>query len=134
MKKPIYAHLVTAIDAKKTCEKRDAELWWDRWDRLISEIETNHLPNGSRIDSGCLVDQERSNDRTLVINSAYHCMNDPGYYEGWINFKVVGKPSLQFGITLEIKGNFGMKGGKYALEKEYLHELFYEALIKEVDL
>ena len=113
-----YIELAKAIAAKANCIKSGNVRWFDRWDDTINSI-INSLPHGSGIDSDITL-MDVSTGEKIVIESSYHCMNEGGYYDGWINFRLTITGSLMFGFNLNITGNFG----KYQDVKDYLHEIF----------
>ena len=115
----LYQELAKAIDARLNCIKSGNEEWFDRWDDDINKM-IDSLPHGSGIDGKTEIDLDKSTGEKIIITSEFHCMNDGGYYDGWINFKLVLTGSLRFGFNLAITGNFG----KYQDIKDYLHETF----------
>jgi len=126
MKRKVYQKLASTINARMNCKKSGNTLWYDRHLDTIEDIQKNHLPYGSGIDTGCIVNNEKF--ETLVIESSFHTMDEQGGYDRWIDFKVTVKPSLLSGIDLKIVGNFG----KNQDLKDYLHEVFNMALTAEV--
>jgi len=118
--------MAKAIEAKKNCIKSGNEKWFDIWEDKIKTI-IDSLPHGSGIDSDITL-MDASTGEKIVIESSYHCMNDGGYYDGWINFRLTITGSLMFGFNLNITGNFG----KHQDVKDYLHEIFSYDLALEV--
>ena len=121
------------------CDEKDNYDWHDRWDDLLEKIEKDHLPSGSGIDSGCKIlryyDLTVADfDKKIIIKSSYHHMNDNDYYDGWVGFKVNITPSLLFGATINLVGNFSDVGRDSHGTKDYLEELFNEALTNKVEL
>lgn len=114
----------------------------------IDEIISKHLPRGSGIDNDTklFVPEESyesfqksrgiKNDGRLILTSSFHVLDDNGFYDGWINFTVEIIPSLANNFKLQIKGNFTNRQNhirKHASDiKEYLYDLFSEALSKEI--
>jgi len=113
-----YRDLAGKIGARLNCASGN-EKWFDKHTEDIEAFERDILPFGSGI-SGCKIDLEKSTNEKIVINSEYHTMNEHGYYGRWIYFTVTVTGSLQFGVDLRIKGNFG----KDQDLKEYLYEVF----------
>jgi len=106
---------------------QDGNLWEDNHFDSIQNIIDEYLPSGSGIDSNTTLDFDASKKEKLVLNSSYHVMNDTGYYNGWIDYRVIITPSLQFGFDIKIVGNFG----KYRDDLyEYLIEVYSCALDK----
>jgi len=69
-------------------------------ERLGKLMET--APSGSGFDNGTTVELGRGG--TLVFYTAFHHMNDGGYYDGWTEHTVRVKPSLAWGFDLTISG------------------------------
>jgi len=127
----IYQELARAFNAMENCRKAnfDNENWYDRHEEKIEYIIKNVFPHGSGIDGKTEMIYEKCNDNRLVFNSEYHCMDENGYYDGWINFRVVITPCLSFGYRLKIIGNFG----NYRDIKDYLYEIYSYALDSDFD-
>jgi len=113
----VYQALATAI----ACLPRD---WAEE---RLALIERKYLPSGSGIDAGCKVLVEESNENRLVIKTAFHHMNEVGYYDGWTHHKIIVTPSLIHGFDLRITGRD--KNGI----KEYLGQLFDHVLEQEFE-
>ena len=124
---PVYQKLARSFQAKENCLMSDNNEWYDKHSMVIDHIVRNYLPSGSGIDSGCTVNPKTSDK--FIIESSYHRMDEHGYYDGWIDFKVIVKASLTSNIDLTIIGNFG----KHQDLKEYLYELFDHALCQNVN-
>jgi hypothetical protein len=69
-------------------------------ERLARLMET--APSGSGFDAGTQIDEDRSD--TLVFTTAFHHMNEGGYYDGWTEHTVRVKPSLAWGFDLTVSG------------------------------
>jgi hypothetical protein len=97
--------VAVALGAYENCRKCDTESQWkDCWkDRLQDELP-NHLPSGSGFDRGTFFDIEASEPKRLVFNTAFHHMNDGGYYDGWTEHSVIVTPCLVHGFTMRITG------------------------------
>ena len=130
-KDKIYKRLAKMANSRLRClnsTKFPQEI--ENYENEINNIMKNVLPHGSGIDNGCSFNFEKSRNNRLVINSAYHCMNENGYYDGWVDFIVVLTPSLEMDYELQIKGNFG----KYSHVKDYLYQIFGDSFDQEVDI
>jgi hypothetical protein len=125
----VYAEIDSLITAIEHCKATKNETWEDRHRERLREIEQNLLPSGSGFDSGSTVDLERSNRDRIIINSAFHIMNECGYYDGWIHFEVIVQPTFS-GIDVTVKGPFA-KTGVTEL-KEYIEQVFYHDLTYEI--
>ena len=102
--------------------------WTNRYEDEIDNIMRNHFPYGSGVDNGCTFNYEKSCGNRLVINSGYHCMNENGYYDGWVNFTVTLTPDLELDYKLNIRGNFG----KYRHVKDYLYQIFDDSFSQNI--
>jgi len=120
----VYQKLAQLQNARMNCLKSHNDEWLDKHEEEMENIVKNNLPSGSGIDSGNTFDYENSNDDKLVINSSFHAMNENGYYENWIDYKVIITPSLFHGFYIRIVGKFGRKQDI----KDYLTEIYSNAL------
>jgi hypothetical protein len=123
----LYVQLAEDIQAYKSVEKNGSLIWRESWKDEIYKLVKNHMPSGSGIDSGVELDFEKSTGEKLVFNTSYHHMNEVGMYDGWTEHQVIVTASLVHGITLRITGR-----NRNDI-KDYLHDVFHEALMKEID-
>jgi hypothetical protein len=130
--KPVYQVIASKFDAYVRCVKTNNTEWIDKHYRDIEKIVKNYLPYGSGIDSGVTFDFGNSTSNKLVFDSSYHCMNDNGYYDGWIDFRVILKPSLQFGFVMQIIGRFSDRHYKYESVRDYMYEEFEYAFGEKI--
>jgi hypothetical protein len=105
----------------------EREQFYIRNTEFIEHLTKNFLPSGGGIDTGCTVNLELSNENKLVINFSYHFMNDNGYYDGWIDYVLIIRPSLADGFTMRIVGK-----NRNDI-KDYLYETFHYCLSQLVD-
>lgn len=113
-----YSDLARAFNAHGNCNKRGN---MDGANNAINKIETmvrNYLPSGSGFDSGTKFNWQESNENKLVFNTAFHHMNEGGYYSGWTEHKVIVTPNLMFGFNIKITGR-----NRNDI-KEYIHSCF----------
>jgi len=123
MKNQVYKEIAHKVTAMNNCIKSGNKEWEDKhYDRLI-DIQ-GLLPSGSGIDAGTSVNYDHSTSDKIVLDSAYHRMDENGYYDRWIDFKVTVKPSLQFDFDIKITGSFG----KHQDLKDYLYDIFDNSL------
>lgn len=118
MNNKVYKQIAISFNAYNNCINNNNKEYQDKHEDRINQIIKNCLPSGSGIDSGIDFLFDQSKDNYLVFDSAYHVMNDNGCYTHWIHFKIIIKPSLQFGFDMIIKGNFG----KCQDIKDYLYD------------
>lgn len=128
MNEKVYQRIASKVVAYHNCVKSHNMLWERQHAEDLREIERNCLPSGSDTDFGCTIDIDKSSDMRIVINSSYHVMVE-GRYSGWVDFVVTAKPSLAFGIVLDIRWQFS-KCADLDPEglKDYLLDTFSAAL------
>ena len=85
------------------------------------------LPTGSGIDAGSTIAFEECRWNKIVFNSAYHVMDEHGYYDGWIEFQIIVRPSFT-GFDLEIKP---LRRKKYF--NDYLHDYVFDVFCDALD-
>lgn len=131
MKKPVYQHISTLLNAIANCQARqdtNSVNWGNRHESTIESLVKNFMPSGSGVDCGTKLLFDESNSERLVFAFSFHHMNECGYYDGWTEHKAIVTPSLQFGYNLKITGRD--RNGI----KEYLHETFAFALDRETEM
>lgn len=94
----------------------------DRLDELLYK-----LPTGSGIDAGSTIAFEECKRDKIVFNSAFHVLDSNGYYDGWIEFKVIVRPSFT-GFDLEIKP---LQRKTYF--NDYLHDYVFDVFRYALD-
>ena len=88
------------------------------------------LPTGSGIDAGTTIAFEECRWNKIVFNSSYHVMDEHGFYDGWIEFQVIVRPTFT-GFDLELRP---LRRKTYFNNylRDYLFDVFYDALDSEV--
>jgi hypothetical protein len=127
MKAKLYQHLASVVDALRRCEQTNNVEWQEKHSEAITYMMRNHMPHGSGIDAGVQIDLDKSSDEKLVFDTAYHHMNDAGYYDGWTEHTVTVRADLISGITIAISGRDRNQ------IKDYLMEIFHSCLTQELD-
>jgi hypothetical protein len=118
----VYREIAQCIESKNYIGSHSID-WMD----YLDDIVKNYLPSGSGIDSGNSIDMVKSNSSRIVINSAYHSMDNDSYC-GWNEFTIVVTSSLL--STFSISINFhGIKPKSYGL-KDYLLDLYNYSLTR----
>jgi hypothetical protein len=121
MQDKLYRLIVSTLDAYRHCCDNENHEWSARHWSTLKTLESL-LPSGSGIDSGTTIDTEKSTSEKLVLNTAYHHMNDAGYYDGWTEHTVTVRASLLFELNITISGR-----NRNDI-KDYLHEVFLDTL------
>lgn len=79
------------------------------------------LPHGSGIDSDWIV-KEKGNK--YICYNSFHCMNDVGFYDGWVDFSVtINKQTGDTKVRFHADGAGWYRVRKYNL-RDYLEDLF----------
>jgi hypothetical protein len=120
--RPAYQEIATLIVAIKNCQKVGNEELEHRHSERLHYIQRNCLPSGSGFDTGCTIDIHRSNNKKIIIGSAYHPLN-------WIHFEVIVTPSFQ-GCDVQVKEPFSRHNAMDL--KNYITETFEESLMEIV--
>ena len=126
MKQKVYQKTASLIVARENCAKNGNDEWFDVHSEKLDEIAKNHLPSGSGVDSGTQVDLDRSTGKKIVLHTSYHHMNDGGMYDGWTDHTITVTPSfLDFDLKISGRNRNDIK--------DYLGDLFYHALMEEIE-
>lgn len=126
VKDTVVQRFAGLIRARLDCIETKNENWQDAHEYSIETLLKKHLPSGSGVDGETTIDYGKSKPDRIVINSSYHVMNEMGGYTGWIDYRVIVTPSLQFNFDLNIIGNFSAK--KQLGLRDYLHGVYDHAL------
>ena len=127
MKEPLYRRLANLVLARQNCKASSNAEWYTRHEAEIKRLVKEHMPSGSGIDCGTGFDFTRSTHDRLVFNTSYHHMNESGMYSGWTEHSVTVVPVLWTPFELRISGENRND------VKDYLHAVFSEALLTEVE-
>ncbi|MDD4353597.1 MAG: hypothetical protein PHN56_04010 [Candidatus Nanoarchaeia archaeon] len=119
--KTLAYKITNTIQAKKNCYKSNNMIWYENHSDILEIIENKYLPHGSGIDSGCKIDEDKSNENKIVITFGFHHMNENGYYTGWFSYKCICTPAFS-GIDIKIIGK------NINCIKDYLQDIFYDCL------
>lgn len=103
--------------ALKTCN----EEWQEKHEKTLEKL-LSQLPSGAGFDQGTrLLDVS---DTRLILQTAFHHMNENGHYVGWTDHKVTVIPTFQ-GLDIRV-------GGRNKNDvKDYIAEVFHDTLSQE---
>jgi hypothetical protein len=124
--RPLYRELASLVQARHNCLSglKAGTLpnpWVARHEETIERLVKEYMPSGSGFDSGTKIDLERSRAGKLVFTTAFHHMDENGYYDGWTEHRITVTPSFD-GFNLRI-------GGRNRRDiKEYMYQTFDECL------
>lgn len=126
----LAAHLASLVGAFHRCCEPTANdsqrKWANRHEEDIKRFVKNYMPSGSGIDNGTTIDLDKSNENKLIFYTAFHHMNDVGYYTGWTDHTVIVTPAFN-GFHIKITGKDRND------IKDYLYETFDMALKEQAD-
>jgi hypothetical protein len=123
----LYRRIAQLLQARANCLKSGNSEWYDRHDETARKLVADLMPSGSGWDNGTALDFEKSTSEKLVFYGSFHHMDDGGSYAGWTSHTVVVRPSLTSDFELTISGRNRNE------IKDYLADLFYDALSQEID-
>jgi hypothetical protein len=96
-----YQRLSACLSALKTCIENNVSEFIDSWSEEIEKL-VNEMPHGSGFDSPITLNNESTPEK-LIFDGSFHCMDENGFYAGWLDFTAIVEPSLQYGFTLDVK-------------------------------
>ena len=97
----VYQQIASKLHAVNNCKESNNREWELNHLDSLHNIANEYLPHGSGIDSGCTIDEQESTPDKIKIDSAFHTMDENGFYCGWIHFSVILTPSLEFDFNLD---------------------------------
>jgi hypothetical protein len=95
--------LAATIQARLNCLASGNAEWKLKHEDRIREL-TKLLPSGSGLDNGCRLDLGASTGEKLVIETAFHHMDQHGYYDGWTEHTITVRASLISELDIHVSG------------------------------
>lgn len=126
MTRPLYAEIARTCGALENCRESGNLEWLHRYEAWLEYIEKNILARGSGFDSGTKIDRERSHAERVILTTAFHHMDEHGFYDGWTEHEVWATPSFTGGFRMKVKGR--NRNGI----KEYIGDVFQQDLSTDV--
>lgn len=120
-----YREIAKCLGAYHNCIRSNNSDGTHNWADKIDDLTKKYLPHGSGFDTGTKFDWQRSTHNKLVFNTAFHHMNEGGFYDGWTEHTIIITPDLMFGFNLKITGR-----NRNDI-KEYIHSQFSDFEYKE---
>lgn len=99
----IVRQLASCLQAIRNCQECGNVERQARHLERIRFIERNYLPSGSGLDNGTRVDIDSCRADRIVLTTAYHHMNENGYYDGWTDHVVTVRPAFD-GLEIKVSG------------------------------
>ena len=122
----VYQAIASTCIARSNCLRARNETWEEKHTVKIHKLINKYLPSGSGWDCGTNISWDENPNEKLVFYGSFHHMDEHGGYQRWTSHNVIVKPDWQ-GISLRITGR------NHNDIKEYLADLFYLALMQEVE-
>ena len=122
MKGSIIQWIDRALEVSRASYPEDRQYIPERWEDLLRHIEKELLPSGHGYDNGTTVNREQSTSTKIVLDTAFHHMNDVGYYVKWTEHKVIFTPNFSGGCSIKVTGR-DYRGIKEGIEHCFLCEL-----------
>ena len=120
----IIAKISSSIIARKNCAFSRNTEWFKQHSRTLESIQLANLPCGSGVDMGSRINLDRSTDKAIYIDTAFHHMDENGCYDGWTDHTVKVFPTFDgFDLTISGRNRNDIK--------DYLGDLFFDALRAE---
>tara|TARA_Y100000114_G_scaffold154644_1_gene177066 strand:+ start:3178 stop:3585 length:408 start_codon:yes stop_codon:yes gene_type:complete len=94
-------------------------------DLAFEYVENIFLPSGGGFDGGTTVDGDRTSDIKLVFKTAFHHMNDMGFYTKWTEHAVIITPTFR-GVDVRVTGR------DHNDIKDYIGDVFHEVMTREM--
>ena len=95
--------------------------------KMLQTLVKNHMPSGSGIDCGTSLMLGKQRTGELRFGTSFHHMDDDGFYREWTSHEIIVTPNLAHCIDIKITGR-DVRG-----IKEYLGEVFHQALMQPID-
>jgi len=86
--------------ARENCKASGNAEWWARWDALL-DAAAELLPSGGGFDDGTMI--VRATDREIVLQTAFHHMDEHGGYDGWTEHTVKARATFG-GLDIIVSG------------------------------
>jgi hypothetical protein len=113
-----YQDVAQTFNAYNNCIKSGNKEWENRHANNLEDLVEKYLPRGSGFDNGTKFNWDESKDNKLVFDTAFHHMNEGGYYDGWTEHKIIITPDLVNDFNVKITGKNRNN------IKEYIHSCF----------
>ena len=121
-----YKKIAQTYSAYLSSIKSNSTEWIEKHEEAIEKLVKEKFPHGSGFDQGTKFSFEESTREKLVFITAYHHMNEAGFYDGWTEHKVIVTPSLGSDYYMKVTGKDRNQ------VKDYIGDRFYHALDEEI--
>lgn len=131
--------IASTLEARRNCAGRkitnptdeSARRWYDIHTQRLAKL-AEHLPRGAGFDDGTRIAIDACTPERIVLTTAFHHMNEHGFYTGWSEHTIYVRPSFVGTCTLRITTH-GKRSTVRVDEswREHAHEVFFFALIAD---
>lgn len=122
----IASRLAATLHAREHCRAHGNTDWTLRHTETLRRIMRG-APSGAGIDNGTQLDESLSTPDCLVFRTAFHHMDEGGYYSEWTEHTIRARPSFVFGLSLTISGRDRNQ------IKDHLADVFHAWLTSETE-
>lgn len=124
--KPLYQHIAARLYQAMGTESTPVDIEMRNADE-IARLCREFMPSGSGFDNGTTLDlDECKPGKRMTFNTAFHHINENGYYDGWTHHKVIVEADFS-GFTVKVTGR-----NKRDI-KDYIVDVFRTTLNQQVD-
>lgn len=125
-KRKVYQKLANAAEVFNS-KHYNKTIWQNHWETPVEEIMENLAPSGSGFDNGTTFEIDQSSRKKLIFTTAYHHMNEAGYYTEWTYHTVTVVPDLLLDFEISVSGK------NHNEIKPYIEEQFHYFLTMDID-
>jgi hypothetical protein len=126
----LYKKIANLLLAYQNCVKNKNEEWKYKHKENIENLCSLYMPHGGGFDDDTSLNILKSTPNRLRFETSYHPLNENGFYENWIDFTVIIKPSLAFDFDIVFYGLTKKQKENYL---EYFVQMFCSSLDEEVE-
>lgn len=125
----VCAAIASSFQAYLNCKAKEDDHWQGIHAERIENLTHEFLPHGSGFDwsNGADFDFSSSRMDRLVFRTAFHHMNENGYYDGWTEHNVIVTPAFD-GFDIRVTGR-----NRNDI-REYIAECFHHALSQDAPM
>lgn len=123
----LYQKIAQTLQAIQDCEKSGNKEWYEKHNETLRNIENEYLPHGSGFDGDMGIFE--GNTKKFIIRFDWHCMNDIGYYNGWLTIDCIVTANMANGFDLKIsfyKSELQNDKAKVKKYKPLIEDFFYD--------
>ena len=130
----VYQKIAATIQTIENCINSGNHIWEEKHTDTLYKIEKEYFPHGSGFDGVVTLKIDDCKKDKILIYFEWHCMDDNGYYDGWLNFDLIISPSFD-GFNMHIVWYRHNMKDKYKVNKyrPLLEDFFYDTWYSTLD-